>query len=604
MAFVAFVSLAVVLAIGLVPAWLLRNAPNGRTADYLVAALRTRPAVVRNAAIAYALRTAAFVPLFAWGATGDLWPAVVASACFGLGTWLVCIVHRPLVEFVDEALANERSITVHAFIASAHGDDARVRAIAAALTLCALFGLVVGEALAAAAMLAPVLEGSGALAALLLLAPIVAIAATVALSGHSGVMHSAQLQLGLLYFGLFGAIALVLYLHVSARTAQHPHVTPAIVFIAAFCAIVLWYRRSRYVDTDTIRSDERARGSRTARALGRFGKILNGVLSALLVLIAVVAILDLQGAPGSILAREGIPALAPAPRMSLAGLLALALLALFYPLVDVTNWLRLAAIRKDAGVAPDEPDAVRSVFAIYAVETALVGLVVCAFGAIAGVVLALPDAPGAPHAFASQLASADNLIAAVAAVLFAVCIFTAALSTMSALVAAGRATLRCDVLAPRERVAIVTATPQPSEATVRKRTSVASIVALGAAFAVAGAIAWNSSRDDLATGTLPAMLAAICCAQLSFAPLVMGAIVGRTRGESSRVNPNWAAAILAVGAVGVIVAVAGYVATGNDAWLWAAVPVNLGSGFLVYAIARAVSPRTARSADKDLSSRL
>jgi uncharacterized membrane protein YedE/YeeE len=98
MTFVAFVSLLVVLTIGFVPVWLLRRAPRERALDYLVAAQRTRPAVVRNASIAYALRMAAFVPLFAWGASGEFWPAVIASACFGLGTWLVYAVREPLVQ--------------------------------------------------------------------------------------------------------------------------------------------------------------------------------------------------------------------------------------------------------------------------------------------------------------------------------------------------------------------------------------------------------------------------------------------------------------------------------------------------------------------------
>ena len=87
MAFITLVSLSVALAIGFVPAWLLRHAPKQSAQDDFVGAKRTRLAVVRNASIAYALRTAAFVPLFAWGASGDLWPAVVASACLGLGTW-------------------------------------------------------------------------------------------------------------------------------------------------------------------------------------------------------------------------------------------------------------------------------------------------------------------------------------------------------------------------------------------------------------------------------------------------------------------------------------------------------------------------------------
>ena len=96
------------LAIGFVPVWLLRRAPNRRAQDYIVGAQRTRLAVVRNASIAYALRMAAFIPLFAWGASGDPWPAIIASACFGLGTWLVYVARRPLLEFLDDALRGRR----------------------------------------------------------------------------------------------------------------------------------------------------------------------------------------------------------------------------------------------------------------------------------------------------------------------------------------------------------------------------------------------------------------------------------------------------------------------------------------------------------------
>ena len=243
-------------------------------------------------------------------------------------------------------------MTIHAFIARTHGNDPRVRVVAATVTLCALFGLVIGETLAAAAFLDPMLKTNATLVALLLLAALLSLAATAALSGHSGIMHSAQLQLGILYFGLFGAMLLVLYLHVSARTPLAPHVGVALVFTVVFAVLVLWYRRSRYVDTETIRSDGAeggVDGSVAARALGRFAKILNGCLSVLLVLIVVVALMDLRAADTSALAREIAAALASGTRLSGVALFALCLLPLFYPLIDVTNWLRLAATRKDIG---------------------------------------------------------------------------------------------------------------------------------------------------------------------------------------------------------------------------------------------------------------
>ena len=50
-------------------------------------------------------------------------------------------------------------------------------------------------------------------------------------------------------------------------------------------------------------------------------------------------------------------------------------------------------------------------------------------------------------------------------------------------------------------------------------------------------------------------------------------------------SSGWALAILAIGAASGVAAVAVYVATGTEAWLWAAAPACLGSGFVVFAIA-------------------
>src|SRR5262245_6030377 len=138
-----FLPLVVALGICLVPVWLLRQRRRGRAQDYFVASQRTRPEVVRNASTAYALRMAAFGPLFAWGANGDLWPAIIVSGCSGLGIWLIYVLRGPLAEFLDGALSEDRSNTVHEFIARQHGGDQRVRLAAASLTLLALLGLIV-----------------------------------------------------------------------------------------------------------------------------------------------------------------------------------------------------------------------------------------------------------------------------------------------------------------------------------------------------------------------------------------------------------------------------------------------------------------------------
>jgi hypothetical protein len=52
---------------------------------------------------------------FAWGASSDLWPAIISAACFGLGMYLVYALRRPLLAFLDSALDGSASMTVPAF---------------------------------------------------------------------------------------------------------------------------------------------------------------------------------------------------------------------------------------------------------------------------------------------------------------------------------------------------------------------------------------------------------------------------------------------------------------------------------------------------------
>ena len=412
MSLVGFLAVALALAISLVPVWLLRRPDTGRLQDEVVGSQPTPPAVVRNASIAYALRMAAFGPLFAWGASGDLWPAIIGAASLALGVHLAYRLRLPLLVFLHDALRRDRPISVHAFIARHHGDDPRIRRLAASLTLFALLGLLVAEALGLAVMLEPLLtDSAGAVYALASGALLLTVLPAI-LAGHSGVMHSAQLQLGLLYLGLFGATALLLYLHLSALTPLPPHGTFAIVLAAVCCAALLWYRRSKYVDTEPIgagRSGPRIAGRAAAQQAredpqslpldpGRAGDRHRGCGDLC------------RGLPD--IARQSAAALSAGTRVPGLGLLALCLLPLFYPLVDVAHWQRLAALAKGLDARGAEPGrraaAVRGVFAICAAESALVWLFLCLLGAIAVTVIGTPEGTDALQGFVSRLVAADD----------------------------------------------------------------------------------------------------------------------------------------------------------------------------------------------------
>ena len=85
---------------------------------------------------------------------------------------------------------------------------------------------------------------------------------------------------------------------------------------------------------------------------------------------------------------------------------------------------------------------------------------------------------------------------------------------------------------------------------------------------------------------------ALCCAQLSLIPLVLGPLVFRTREGFSTVSGPWALAVLCAGAGSAVSALTIYLMTGREAWLWTAAPACLGSALLLFTLGRLFSEKT------------
>jgi hypothetical protein len=101
-------------------------------------------------------------------------------------------------------------------------------------------------------------------------------------------------------------------------------------------------------------------------------------------------------------------------------------------------------------------------------------------------------------------------------------------------------------------------------------------------------------RIGFATSAFFALVLAFCCAPLSFAPLVLGPMLLWANDHRGAVSPPWALAIMGCSAASAAAAVAIYVASGNEAWLWATVPACLATGLLVFTAARTTSTPRAR----------
>ena len=144
-------------------------------------------------------------------------------------------------------------------------------------------------------------------------------------AGNSGAMRSAQAQLGILYFGLIGSTLIVLYMLISSAGRMPPRGTFAVAVLAACCAVVLIYRRSRYIDTSPIGRPVTGEATDieplSARLFRRFSRIANELIAVLAATTLVIALIGLyaQGFPAVI--TESVAALQAETRTSISGLI-------------------------------------------------------------------------------------------------------------------------------------------------------------------------------------------------------------------------------------------------------------------------------------------
>ncbi len=591
----ALLPLIVCLGVFAIPVLLSRRKISARAHDYFVSSEYTPPTAIQNASIAYALPLTTVAALFAFGASTDVWPAIISAVSFGVGVWLLYAVRAPMLAFLSRALRRDQSITVHEFITKLHGNDARLRVLASSLTVFALAGLTVAVAFALAALLKPVMPDPASpfiIAACVLL---VAIASAI-WSGNSGVIRAAQTQLGVIYLGLFVATALLIYLAMSGAPSLPPQATFAILFVAACCIAFMIYRQTRYVDTSPFSTTGSGDGGGAetepsgAGAFVRFEKVLNVSVSVFAGFVIAFAYIAVSGNDYLELFQGAAAAtLASGTQASWLELVSLGLLPLFYPLADLSSWQRIAAFEKNNPGTDDttrDTRAYRGLFRIYAIETPLIWLFLCMIGAL-GAAAAFGEGIGMPE-FAERLLQQDNFMSTGAVAFLLVAVFAAAFAMMSSAFSASLCAIRYDILPalwPELRSDIASPTQQ---AVAQQRTvigAVAFYVLMLIAFGLVAGL--GGSR----------LVVAFYCAQLAPVPLILGPAIARARGGYGIgiVSAKWALAIVAVSAAIGIGAVAVHFATGVEAWLWAAVPATLASGFLLFAVAR-FWPASARNA--------
>jgi hypothetical protein len=559
------------------------------------------PRVIQNASIIYRLGWVALAPLLAWGLIGELWPALVYLVSVALGLWLFYALRRPILQALDGAFVHDRSITLHEFIARCHGNDARVRALAAALTVFAIYGFIAALLIGLATVLRTIFigggggGGGGALADTFVVAIFVAVAGGTLLAGRFGILYATQIQLGLVYLGLFAATVLLLYLQGSAIGAMPLKGIVALLLIALVCAVVFFRRHGRYLDTSVPAGP--AGGAREREPFGvrlfiRLLKVFNSLVGILAMTLTVLAIIVagfevfLGGVPA--VAREGLQALRGGTSASAMTLISLCLLPLLQPMVDVVNWQRTAAFTtlRDGDAYTDAAwtAAFKAFGLTYAREVPLMALFIVLIGVLGGLTLAGASAGRATQDFLASLLAQDNEVATAVATLLLLGVLSLAVATIGSLFAAALDVVDGDIVPTLRSRSIATA-----EAAVGTRAGgrLLSGISIAILIVVTFLLADRRAPHTFGVNGLLGAMLAFGAVQMALVPLALAPLL-RASGRFASLTSAWALAVLAVGAaIGVGFTIAGLVFA-QSAALPFAVPACFGATTLLYLIASRV----------------
>lgn len=576
MSFVHVLSIGFALAVCAGPVLLLRPRSDRRG----LSAGETEPAVpmsiIRNALIAYALRVSVFVPLFALGAAGNVWPAIVGAIGFGVGVYLLGASRREVTAFVDDSRLRGQPATLHGFIAQACGGAASVHLATGLATVVALLGLAGAEAAALVSVLTPLIGDGMGIPWFVMLVVVAGLYAVWA--GTTRVRYVSQALLGAIYIGVFGSAAFLLYLNASDLHPMPPHGAFALVALTACCLAILIYRQTKYVETPPlVAPDDTSRWRRAVAAPVRLLlRIANVAISVFAVLVVVIAGMEFYflGLPETL--RNGFAALGTAPDIPIVGLAGIAMLALAYPLLDAVSWQSVGAFVHSARAAGVEADAATALIQrpirLIAGETAMIGILIAAFGAIAALSTDLPpDELGMPG-FIGQLTAFDNGITDAALTLLLVGTSAMAMATMGMAISTAMTAIRLDIVPARRGSGDDTGAPSGG------RVPVAVVSIIG--FVIAAIwIASGVPSAGVVDARFFAVALAFACLQVSLLPLLLA----RLRGLA--LPAGAALTVLGGGAAAPLCCIAVYTATANVLWLWLAAPACLASGLLLLAAA-------------------
>jgi len=606
MTYALLIPIVTSLLIYFLPVYLQRRAEYSKSSQYFVSTGGADKILFQNSSVAYALQMATLGPFFVWGATGNFLPAVLNTGFFCLGLFLIYWLRSPMLSFLKSSLSSSESVTIHQFIARAHGNDHRVKLIASVMTIFALFGLVLAELFGLLTVVQPFFGPQKDVTYTFTIGVFFLMFLYSTVGGNDGVMHSDQLQLGLAYVGIFVSAFSLMLGFVSNNIATPSNAGMGGLVLLMFCALaLLLLRKFRFLVPSR---GEKTSGNKlkgvVCATLYRFEQVLNWIIVISMVIMFVIGTVNVIKFGWN---KIGVLSLFTW-QMSSPMMVALCILPLFYQIIDITNWQRIAALEVDQKEASEFESSSKAIKG-YALEAPTTWLALLAFGGLATFILPGTIQDDVVGQFIKAAMGSSSIYFKLTLIGFMVAAFAIALSTMDAVFSAALCAFRYDILP------IV----KPSIAQIE-----AQAIRWSSAFGMAGYFViifglFIAERYlSFGRGAYLAILLAFYSGQLAFVPLILGPLFLKlTRRNDRAVGGLWASLILVAGfIVGLSAVLIGIflpkdrmlLGVSPDDWMWISVSASLLLSCILYLIGVICHEKTVASkvrkvlyADKSLS---
>lgn len=526
----AYLVMALALSLPLVMYyWASLRTPASRVstlADYFVAFRRLDAPPFANSSLAYAFQVATLFPFLYWGIQGEILPAIVNAACWGIGI----LIFRQSLPSVLAALDDHQGPhTLHGILGRAY-DSIGVQRISAGITILGMMGIALAEAYWGMQIITVLVPSKSMAYNVIILTALLFVLSYMWYGGTWGSMKTDMLQLVFAYLSFTGVFIFLILKIVAGRMSVSTELTTIAALMLVGAAASVFIRVRHHLSPVVSMPVTSASPTKEIPDREYDDKVWNS-MARILSVFTLVALLA-GGLFFAWVMIKGWGNWSFAPLMDPGGpkwkgVIALATLGILFQFVDMSAWQRLQSL---SGAGATLRNAGRRGLLLFGIESPFSWILCLALGALFAICLpelkTAEDAAGPLASFPRLMLTSGGAIHVAVAFLFMIGVMGVMLSTIDSALLASMYAFAADIqrleFGPGGQAGGKVELEQARLLQVGKRSGAGLVLAIAVGVGVLGAIL-NRQQE------LISILVGFYGAMLSMFPAVFFMLRGRPR---------------------------------------------------------------------------